>query len=70
MVFKVVGGVSSLAGDQLWTSSDIVNANVAEALDITSTYKGNYKNRIVQSWQTFNPQEVNTSSMVEGCQYI
>ena len=31
---------------------------VIAALDTTSTYQGNYKNRIVQSWQTFNPQEV------------
>ena len=59
MIFKYIGGDSSSpTGDTLWSSSDSLSENIIAALDTTSTYQGNYKNRIVQSWQTFNPREV------------
>ena len=59
MIFKYIGGDSSSpTADALWSSSDTLSENVIAALDTTSTYQGNYKNRIVQSWQTFKPQEV------------
>ena len=59
MIFKYIGGDSSSpTADVLWNSSDTLSENIIAALDTTSTYQGNYKNRIVQSWQTFNPQEV------------
>ena len=58
MVFKVVGGVTSPAADKLWSSSDTLAEDIGAALDTTSAYQGLYKNRFVQSWQTFNPREV------------
>ena len=62
MIFKYIGGDSSSpTTDVLWSSSDTLSENVIAALD--STYQGNYKNRIVQSWQTFNPQEVSPENI-------
>ena len=58
MVFKVVGGVTSHAIDQLWSSSDTLAEDIDAALDTTSAHQGLYKNRFVQNWQTFNPREV------------
>ena len=58
MIFKVVGGIAPTSIDMLWSSPDAFAENVDAALDTTSKYKGHYKNRIVQSWQTFNPREV------------
>ena len=59
MVFKFVGGnKGSRTSYQLWSSSDTLAENVEAALDTTSTYRGHYKNHIVQNWQSFNPQEV------------
>ena len=59
MVFKFVGGITaSSTSYQLWISSNTLAEKVEAALDITSTYRGHYKNRIVQKWQTFNPVEV------------
>lgn len=58
MIFKVVGGVAPHALDQLWSSPDTLAEDIDAVLDTTSTYQGHYKNRIVQSWQTFNPREV------------
>ena len=57
MVFKHVSGVS---GDifQLWTSAESLNENKTEALSVKSSFKGNYKNRFLQNWQTTNPKEV------------
>ena len=57
MVFKVVSGV---AADiyQLWTSADSFNENKTEALNISSSFRGHYKNRFVQNWQTTKPKEV------------
>ena len=64
MIFKYIGGNSSSpTADALWSSSDTLSENVIAALDTTSTYQGNYKNRIVQSWQTFNPQEVSPENI-------
>ena len=58
MIFKVVGGAAPPSIDQLWSSPDTLAEDIDAALDTTSTYQGHYKNRIVQNWQTFNPQEV------------
>ncbi|KAL9970508.1 hypothetical protein ACROYT_G022894 [Oculina patagonica] len=57
MVFKVVGGVSSPKVGELWHSSSVFSENVRAALDTTASHLGHYKNRIVQDWTTFNPQE-------------
>ncbi|XP_027052774.1 uncharacterized protein LOC113679979 [Pocillopora damicornis] len=62
MIFKVIGGInSSFSAGEFWNSSDTFSENVTAVLDTTSTYRGNYKNRIVQSWQMFSPKEVNTA---------
>lgn len=58
MIFKVVGGIAATSVDELWFSPDTIAENNDTALDTTSTYRGHYKNRIVQNWQTFNPREV------------
>ena len=64
MIFKYIGGISSSpTADLLWNSSDTLSENIIAALDTTSTYQGNYKNRIVQSWQTFNPHEVSPENI-------
>ena len=62
MIFKVIGGInSSFSAGEFWNSIDTFSENVTAALDTTSSYRGNYKNRIVQSWQMFSPKEVNTA---------
>ena len=58
MVFKVVGGALPETVGQLWRSIDAHSENVTDALDTTTTFFGQYKNRIVMDWQTFQPQEV------------
>ena len=64
MIFKYIGGDSSSpTADVLWKSSDTLSENIIAALDTTSTFQGNYKNRIVQSWQTFNPHEVSPENI-------
>lgn len=61
MIFKVVKGVQSPIVGDFWNSNsptaDI--EKVASALDKTSSHRGHYKNRIVNNWKRFNPQEVN-----------
>ena len=67
MVFKFVGGITaSSTSYQLWTSSNTLAEKVEAALDITSTYRGHYKNRIVQKWQTFNPVEVSIDLNIDS----
>ena len=58
MVFKVVGGASPETVGQLWQLSDTHSENITYALDTTTTFFGQYKNRIVMDWQTFQPQQV------------
>ena len=58
MVFKAVEGVTVPKVGELWNSNSSQSENVTAALDITTTFQGHYKNRIVQDWQTFNPKEV------------
>ena len=65
MIFKVVGGILPYTIDKLWSSSYTLAENVDAALDTTSTYQGHYKNRIVQNWQPFNPQEVSRREVHE-----
>jgi len=56
MVFKVVSGVSADIY-QLWTSAESLNENNTKALNVTSSFKGHYKNRFVQNWPTARPKE-------------
>ena len=58
MVFKIVGGASPPYVAKLWQSSFPYSEHVGDALDTTTNYFGQYKNRIVMNWQTFQPQEV------------
>ena len=60
MVFKVVKGVPSPKVGQFWNSNSPTKETecITAALDSTSSYHGLYKNRIVNNWQSFNPQEV------------
>lgn len=63
MIFKYIGGLSSSStGKALWRSSATSSENTIAALDTTTTFQGNYKNRLVQSWQTLNPQEVSAEN--------
>ena len=59
MIFKAINGVSSPKVGQLWSLSSAFSENVSAALDTTATHPGQYKNRIVMNWTTFNAQEVN-----------
>ncbi|PFX14335.1 hypothetical protein AWC38_SpisGene21514 [Stylophora pistillata] len=71
MIFKYIGGMSSSpTGDALWSSFDTLSENLIAALDTTANYQGHYKNRLVQSWQTFNPQEVRVVLYTNGAEVI
>ena len=58
MVFKFVGDVTPEAAYDLWSSANTLLENDTAALNTNSTHSGHYKNRIVHTWQTFNPLEV------------
>ena len=58
MVFKVVKGVTPPHVGVLWNSNETLAENITTALDTTENYHGHYKNRIVNNWQEFHPQEV------------
>lgn len=71
MIFKYIGGISSSpTGKALWSSSDTLSENITAALDTTATYQGHYKNRLIQSWQTFNPQEVRVVIYTNGTEVM
>ncbi|PFX12602.1 hypothetical protein AWC38_SpisGene23409, partial [Stylophora pistillata] len=71
MIFKYIGGMSSSpTGKALWGSSDTLSENITAALDTTATYQGHYKNRLVQSWQAFNPQEVRVVLYTNGAEVM
>ena len=60
MVFKAVAG----NGENIYDTykSDETSAEfVEEALDVTNSYGGHYKNRILlgSNWGSFNPDKVN-----------
>ncbi|KAL9965637.1 hypothetical protein ACROYT_G029467 [Oculina patagonica] len=57
MVFKVVSNVSADIY-QLWSSAYSLNEKKTEALNVNSSFKAHYKNRLVLNWQTANPKEV------------
>ncbi len=57
MVFKMVSGVSADVY-QLWSSANSSNENKTEALNVNSSFKEHYKNRLVLNWRTANPKEV------------
>ena len=63
MVFKVVSGVSVNGSSisQLWFSSETINENRSEALNIDSSFKEHYKNRFVPNWHLAKPKEVSLS---------
>ncbi|XP_022790898.1 uncharacterized protein LOC111330326 isoform X1 [Stylophora pistillata] len=71
MIFKYIGGISSSpTGKVLWSSSDTLSENITAALDTSATYQGHYKNRLIQSWQTFNPQEVRVVIYTNGTEVM
>ena len=49
MVFKVVSGVSAngKSSSELWSSSETINENISEAMNIDSLFRAHYKNRFV-----------------------
>lgn len=57
MVFKAVEGVTQPLVGPLWDSSETMAENITAALDTTASYHGHYKNRIVNNWHEFDPQE-------------
>ncbi len=57
MVFKVVSNVSADIY-QLWSSAYSLNEKKTEALNVNSSFKAHYKNRLILNWQTANPKEV------------
>ncbi|RMX54220.1 hypothetical protein pdam_00013663 [Pocillopora damicornis] len=71
MIFKVIGGInSSFSAGEFWNSSDTFSENVTAALDTTSSYRGNYKNLIVQSWQMFSPKEARVALYTNGTEVV
>ena len=60
MVFKVVSGVSAngSSSSQLWSSSETINENEREALNVNSSFRAHYKNLFVPNWRTIDPKEV------------
>ncbi|KAJ7333198.1 Saccharopine dehydrogenase [Desmophyllum pertusum] len=56
MLFKVVSGVSADIY-QLWSSSDTLNEDKTEALNVNSSFRRHYKNRLVPNWKTASPKE-------------
>ena len=60
MVFKVVSGISANGRSisQLWFSSETINENRSEALNIDSSLREHYKNRFVPNWHLAKPKEV------------
>lgn len=63
MVFKVVSNVSAngKSSPQMWSSSETINENTSEALNINSSFGGHYQNRFVPNWHLVKPKEVNLS---------
>ena len=59
MVFKAASGAGKNVLET-YQSAEAKNEDVTEALDITDTFKGLYKNRIGldANWKTFNPSFV------------
>ena len=57
MVFKVVSGVGSDIY-QLWSAPNALFEKNREALNVNSSFRNHYKNRLVQKWQTVVPREV------------
>ena len=63
MVFKVVSNVSAdgKSSSQMWSSSETINENTSEALNIDSSFRGHYQNRFVPNWHLVKPKEVSLS---------
>ena len=63
MVFKVVSGVSAngKSSSELWSSSETINENISEAMNIDSSFRAHYKNRFVPNWHLVRPKEVSLS---------
>ena len=63
MVFKVVSNVSAngKSSSQMWSSSETINENRSEVLNIDSSFGGHYQNRFVPNWHLVKPKEVSLS---------
>lgn len=57
MVFKAVSGVGSDVY-QLWSASNGLFEEKIEVLNVNSSFRNHYKNRLVNRWQTVAPKEV------------
>lgn len=57
MVFKAVSGVGSDVY-QLWSASNGLFEEKIEVLNVNSSFRNYYKNRLVNRWQTVAPKEV------------
>lgn len=57
MVFKAVSGVGSDVY-QLWSASNGSFEEKIEALNVNSSFRNHYKNRLVNRWQTVAPKKV------------
>ena len=58
MVFKTIAGESEVIPN-IWKDSLSYNENSLEALNKDNSFRIHYKNRIVQGWKVFNPNQVN-----------
>ncbi|PFX16194.1 hypothetical protein AWC38_SpisGene19540 [Stylophora pistillata] len=56
MVFKAVSGIGSDVY-HLWSASDALFEKQIESLNLNSSFKNHYKNRLVNKWQTFGPKK-------------
>lgn len=57
MIFKAVSGVGSDVY-QLWSASNGLFEEKIEALNVNSSLRNHYKNRLVNRWQAVAPKEV------------
>ncbi|XP_067048959.1 uncharacterized protein [Acropora muricata] len=70
MVFKVLKGVTQPPVGPLWNSNETLAENVTTALDTTGNYLGHYKNRIVNNWQEFHPNEARVALYKNGSEVL
>lgn len=65
MVFKAVSGVGSDVY-QLWSASNGLFEEKIEALNVNSSFRNHYKNRLVNRWQTVAPKEARVALYKDG----
>ena len=56
-MFKAVTGVNAIPAD-LWFASFSTNEDEQKALNPSSNFIQNYKNRVILKWHVFAPSEV------------